>query len=208
MTPQPWATDAIGTMVHLGPHVDPIRQRPDLTDRLRTLVMSHGVYPHAPASVVAMTGSAVSSPRCAGLGAAVQRRGLAQFGKSQPLPWAYNIISDYNPAPGADNIGQHPSETRPLTVSVDHLGNAFQGLAAYNQNFGVGGPASQLADVLHAQSVKRMTRPGEALPTRAPIIANYGAAQQQLGQAIALLDILTPSVLAAPPGMTCSTPFD
>src|SRR5690606_23462371 len=69
---EPFAPDALGQMVHLGPFAAPLR-RPDLLQRLRVCITRHELAPHEAAIPLVLSGRTLGNPAVAGLGAHVQR---------------------------------------------------------------------------------------------------------------------------------------
>ena len=57
---EPFAVDASGVTVNLGPFIYPLRDRPDILSRMRVWVLSHEVEPHAVAIPFAVTGHGVA----------------------------------------------------------------------------------------------------------------------------------------------------
>src|SRR5690606_21572892 len=53
---EPFAEDALGQVVHLGPFVAPLRRRADLIQRLRVSITRHDLAPHEAAIPLALSG--------------------------------------------------------------------------------------------------------------------------------------------------------
>ncbi|MEZ4319480.1 MAG: DUF1501 domain-containing protein [Myxococcota bacterium] len=118
---QPFALDADGAQVHLGPLAMPLRNRPDLVARMRTIVLRHGLEPHEAAIPLALSGMRLGSPRLVGMGAHIQRH-FMEF-DPRPEPYSYvlqpeNIIGTDNTR-AADAIGLHPGAARPLALKIN-----------------------------------------------------------------------------------------
>ncbi len=128
---QPFATDALGVQVNLGPFADPFRQRQDIVDRLRIQVMSHGLFPHEAAQALAMTGARLGQPRLAGIGAPISRHFGAQ-GPGVGLPRAYVIGEHFTEF--ASTYGQHPASCRPLRLRAARLDSFARGLRNIAEN--------------------------------------------------------------------------
>lgn len=95
---EPFADDANGTTVHLGPWAAPLRARPDIVARMRVLVQRHDSLPHEGANPFALTGSRLGSPRLAGVGAAIQRHFLERPGGLRSAPYAYILYPGFGTA--------------------------------------------------------------------------------------------------------------
>jgi hypothetical protein len=116
----PWATASDGTMVHLGPHVMPLRNRPDLLARMRVVVLRHDLEPHEAAIPHALSGMRLGSPRMVGMGGHLQRFWLDRAPRVQPYSYVLqpeNIIGTDNTR-AASAIGLHPGSARPLSLKV------------------------------------------------------------------------------------------
>ncbi len=200
LTPQPFATDLLGAGVCLGPLTDPLRSRPDLVARLRTLVLSHGVFPHTPAISVGLSGLLPSAPRAASMGTAIQRRQLALQGKPGKLPWAYSLTGDELRQPFGDTIGKHPGICQPLTILVNPSASFVGQLGQFKAWLDQAASTSGLRQALQQQNVARMTRPGAVEPVRAPLIKQHSGATIQVAQATGLGDVLVAKDFAGPAG--------
>lgn len=194
---EPFADDALGLGVHLGPWITPIRQRPDVVARMRILVQRHDLLPHEGANPYALTGSRLGSPRLAGVGASIQRHFLERPGGLRATPYAYvlypgvefptdNVLS-------ASAIGLHPGSARPLSVTVDPNSQlaALLGRPAIASN-----RAAYDAAVDHylAAYQQRFRPGGKGLPTRAAEVRNYEFAQYARKSADQLAGVLSPDL--------------
>ncbi len=128
-----FAEDSNGQMVHLGPWISAIRQRPDIVARMRVLVQRHDLLPHEGANPYALTGSRLGSPRLAGVGAAIQRHFLDREGGLRATPYAYVLYPGVDfptdNVRAASSVGFHPGSARPLSVTVDPNSQLSQLLA-------------------------------------------------------------------------------
>lgn len=111
------AVDELGVEVFFGPFMAPLSLRTDITARLRTHVISHDLFPHEGAVVLAASGTRLGLPRVASVGAAVQRA----LGDESPsgLPVSYVIGNTDNVA--FTGVGHHPAATRPLAMDTQRL---------------------------------------------------------------------------------------
>src|SRR5262249_53197652 len=108
--PRPFASDAMGAAVQLGPFAQKLWARQDVVDRMRIVVQRHTLEPHEAAVPQALTGRPVGQPTAAGLGAHVQRARM-DAGDTRPEPHSYVFatggISSDNVAAAA-SAGAHP----------------------------------------------------------------------------------------------------
>ncbi|MEM7765676.1 MAG: DUF1501 domain-containing protein [Pseudomonadota bacterium] len=110
--------------VALGPLTKPIW---GLADRMRIVVMQHGLEPHEAAIPYAITGHVLGRSNFSSLGAAMSHR-FAGPGRTTPL--AYSFLPN-NLSFGSDNfqaidaVGTHPGRHRPLRLNIGPGGDAF-----------------------------------------------------------------------------------
>lgn len=208
---EPFAADANGLMVHLGPWITPLRLRPDVVKRMRILVQRHDLLPHEGANPYALTGSRLGSPRLAGVGASIQRHFLERPAGLRATPYAYvlypgvefptdNVLS-------ASAIGLHPGSARPLSVTVD--------------------PNSQLAELLGRPTVagqrdahdaavdhylavyqQRFRPGGKGQPTRSAERSNYEFAHYARKSAGVLAGVLSGDLFQGSGGSLCGDGAD
>ena len=196
---EPFADDAQGTTVHLGPWAAPLRARPDIVARMRVIVQRHDSLPHEGANPFALTGSRLGSPRLAGVGAAIQRHFLERPGGLRSAPYAYVLYPGVDfptdNVKAASAVGLHPGSARPLSVTVDSNSE----LAALLARPGVGDRAAFDRAVDHyLRDYEARFRPqGKGAPTRSAERSNYEFAHfarrgaQDL-QGILAADLFTP----------------
>jgi hypothetical protein len=119
---QSFATDENGAVVKLGPFMEPLRSRTDITERLRLHILSHTLEPHEGAIPLAMSGYRLGAPKLAGIGAAVQHYALSHDTEYTGEPYAYVLYSpgDFptDNLRAASAIGLHPGSSRPLGIRV------------------------------------------------------------------------------------------
>ncbi len=120
---RPFATDANGAMVEIGPFASRLDARPDLVDRMRVVVQRHTLEPHEAAVPMALTGRPVGQPNAAGLGTHIQRARIdAGLTPDRASPYSYvfstaDITSDNVAAAAA--AGTHPGSARPLLIKTN-----------------------------------------------------------------------------------------
>ena len=123
---QEFATHTDGRTVNLGPFVSPLRQRPDVLDRLRITINSTYLG-HEGAIPLGLGGRRFGHPALAGLGAHIQRYFAEVAGAESRAPYSY-VLSSATPllndlTRSASAIGLHPGAFRPLTLKVDAAGD-------------------------------------------------------------------------------------
>ncbi|WP_437968106.1 DUF1501 domain-containing protein [Sorangium sp. So ce260] len=115
----PFARDALGMNVKLGPLLAPLIARKDVLDRTRIVVTRHDLEPHEAAIPYALCGRTLGSPQMACLGAHVQRHAMEHGDPGRAAPYAYTFTDLGIPG---DNLraslatGLHPAAVRPLLL--------------------------------------------------------------------------------------------
>ena len=168
-------TLAVDGTVALGPLTKPLWP---LADRLRMVVMQHGLEPHEAAIPYAITGHVLGRSNFASLGAAISHRFRAP---DRALPLSYAFMPN-NLSFGGDNfqaidaVGTHDGRHRPLRLSIGPSGDAFvgqlgrPGMADTNRD--------ELVDYYRAHYRDWLRFRGSAAPgqlTRSSGFANYDA---------------------------------
>jgi len=207
----PYTTDfaeAGGEMVSLGPWLYPLKQRPDILDRMRVLVQSHAVLAHEGANPMAFTGDFVGAARMAGIGAPIQRYFSEQPGGARAVPYSFILypggdgLSAFNVS-SASTIGFHPGSARPLnvTVSQDSVLADLLSRPGLDQS----DPEAFDAAVSHyAQAYDNRFRPaGVGKATRSLERGNYNFANFARQNANELISVLPPELFAEIQGETC-----
>jgi hypothetical protein len=122
----PFANDSSGRTIFLGPYLKPLRERPDILNRMRIVVNRHTLAPHEAAIPFAASGRLLGNPSLAGLGTHVGRYFVDRdVNVEHPAPFAYGFATGSNFIPN-DGIlalvaqGLHPGQARPLLVKVDN----------------------------------------------------------------------------------------
>ena len=113
----PFATDANGHQVHLGPALQPLVQRPDILARTRIIVTAHDQLPHQTAVPLMITGKSLGNPRAAGFGAHVSRFWRDRSDSVLPMAYVLAPSTASNMYPSRA-VGAHPASARPLGVTV------------------------------------------------------------------------------------------
>jgi hypothetical protein len=190
----PFVEDALGAPVHLGPLAGALRARPDILNRLRLHVVSHGLFPHEPAKQLALTGSVSGNPRQAGVGAHVIRHERSLTGSAGGLPAACvfigaNAASDI----AATAVGQHPRGCQPLGLVADDDLSTL--------SHATGSAAEQLRRLYEERVLSRGRCNGSTLRSRTlAALEQSGAAE---AAARRLIERIGPSALVTAPGSVC-----
>lgn len=201
----PWKPDSLGMTVNLGPIVRALRERPDLLERMRVVVMQHDLEPHEAAIPLALSGFRLGNPRMAGMGAHVQRY-FAEREPSRITPFSYVFMPSSSFSTDnvlvASAVGMHPGSARPLSIKVSN-----------NTNIGdligrevVGADSVRLDPLLdwYADRARaRYSDPVSGLPLRSHAIDDHQYAIASLLNAENLQAIITPDILDAFPGDSC-----
>ncbi|MEZ4385607.1 MAG: DUF1501 domain-containing protein [Nannocystaceae bacterium] len=120
----PFAADAAGEAIHLGPWTAALWQRPDVLARTRVVVGRHDQFPHSTAIPLALTGSRLGRPELAGTAAAIARH-FAELEGGASTPRACVIqpgdVARLDNLQSALAIGAHPSASRPLELNLGQL---------------------------------------------------------------------------------------
>ncbi len=195
--------DQNGVMVKLGPFADALRQRDDITDRLRLHVLTHDLTVHEIAVPLGLTGYRLALPRLAGVGTAVQHYFLAhdpapREPRSYVLaPYHRLITTLFNQAAAA---GAHPAYAQPLVLHVN--GDSHFAESLNRKSIGPDRATSDaLLDDLVARFGGRLTRDGE--PVRSRVWDEYRYAAGMLKRADALSEVFGHTLSAKMAGETC-----
>jgi hypothetical protein len=131
----PFAPDSTGRTIFLGPALKPLRDRPDVMNRMRIVVNRHNLSPHEAAIPLAASGRLLGNPSLAGLGTHVGRYFVDRdVNAAHPAPFSYGFAtgSGFIPNDGILSLvaqGHHPGQARPLLVKVDAVARLQQLLA-------------------------------------------------------------------------------
>ena len=201
----PFAADANGVTVNLGPFARALQDRPDMLARMRIWVLRHELEPHEAGIPLALTGQSRGSPRLAAFGSHVQRYFQDHAAVPRAVPWAYTIFQSTfavnNNGDVATAIGLHPGSARPLAI---HLGTDSQ-LTAQLARPRTAGHTAALDDLvsLYRQRFGGRLVDARGRPLRSPAYQAYAAARSAIRQHGALEAILTPEVLAVGSADVC-----
>lgn len=206
---QPFATDALGMSVKLGPLVMPLRGRPDLLARMRILVQRHDLEPHEAAIPMALSGMRLGSARMCGVGSHVQRYYQDRDTTGRRVPFSYVLYPDTelqtDNLRAASAVGLHPGSARPLDLRITAESELPSQLARATL-----GDRRDAYDALSAwyaaRARARYTAEGVALRSRA--LDDHAYAVDALRNADQLREVFTDEVLAAVNGRSCSERSD
>jgi len=206
---RPFALDANGAMVEIGPFGSRLDTRADIVDRMRIVVQRHNLEPHEAAVPMALTGRPVGQPNAAGLGAHVQRARLdANLTPERASPHSYvfstaDISSDNVAAAAA--AGTHPGAARPLLIKTNSSGSITNLLARGT----VGANRANHDALVQAyvdQYQGRLTWPGQgrvrSARTDDMIIAHTTATKSD-----AIRAVLTDDLFASKTNRACASPL-
>jgi hypothetical protein len=204
----PFAEDAAGLEISLGPWLRPLKQRPDILSRMRIIVQSHTVLAHEGANPISFTGDFVGNPRMAGIGAPIQRYFNEQPGGDRAVPYAFVLypggagFSGFNVG-SASTIGFHPGSARPLNVTVSQTSQLATLLS--RPGLDQSDPAAFDAAVSHYVQAyeNRFRSGGVGQVARSLERGNYGFANYARQNANELIDVLSSDLFAEIQGQTC-----
>ncbi len=198
LEPEPFAADADGVMVHLGPLVGPLRERPDLIARMRIIVHHHTLEPHEAAVPLMLTGLRLGNPRMAGGAAAVQRYFASVDGR--PTPRAYTLYPESQietaNVRSASAVGLHPGSARPLELRVGKHNDIAAMLART-----VDVDRRAALDALVRRYADRAAVRYDGL--RSPSLRDHGAAVGLFEELDALSELLTAEAMQNLEGSSC-----
>jgi len=204
---EPYAADAAGVTVNLGPFIYPLRDRPDILSRMRVWVLRHDVEPHAVAIPFAVAGHGIGNPRMAGLGTHLQRFFVDQQGGAASAPFSYTIyMSSFdrgNNGSAASALGLHPASSQPLALQ---LGSNTR-LADRLSRPGVAGHKNELDALVghYTQQLRNRLDHAVAGGLRTPAFNDFEAARLAMSNHQTLVDLL-PASLFEIPNVTMCTP--
>ncbi|MDC0749719.1 DUF1501 domain-containing protein [Polyangium mundeleinium] len=194
---EPFAGDANGKSVHFGPFVMPLRERPDVMQRVRVSITAHDLEPHEGAIPMALAGRGLGHPALSGLGAHIQRYFLEREPSPGRAPFSYVLMSNEATGLPTDNIrtsvaiGMHPGAARPLGIKVDAAGDLASLLAR-----GSVGPNRAQYDALMNGHIERyqarLRWRGQGDPLRSPRLGELVAASSSIANASAIMNVLEP----------------
>lgn len=190
-----FAEDEGGTMVHLGPWTWPLRQRPDIVDRMRILTTRHDQFAHEGANPLMLSGSRLGSPRLAGVGSSIQRYFLEQPGGLRATPYAWVLYPGSEFATdnvrAASSVGLHPGTATPLSLTVASNSKLFDLLA--RDTVDSFRPEFDAAIGYYEQRYRNRFRfGGKGSPTRSQTRDNYEFANFTRNNSAAIQGVLDP----------------
>ena len=194
----PFAKDALGAQVHMGPLAALYLQRPDLVARTRLVVNRHDLEPHEAAIPYAMTGRRLGAPTMSSIGAHVQRYFLEHDDSGRRSPHSYVFTSQLG-AGATDNIraasasGVHPGAARPLLSKVDGAARLVDLLQ--RKTVGEGRPEYDALLEAYVDQYRDRLRFGKAGdPLRAPKLAELSQGAASVKNADAVASVLDPKL--------------
>jgi hypothetical protein len=207
---RPFATDASGALVEIGPFAGRLDTRPDVVARMRLVVQRHGLEPHEAAVPMALTGRPVGQPNAAGLGAHIQRArldgGLDGGLPGRAAPHAYVLATGGVPSDNvaaAASAGSHPGAARPLLIKTDNA-TTFTSLLRRGKLGPDRAKHDALVDAYVQQYQGRLTWPGQPR-TRSPRTDDMIAAHLTTTRADAIRGVLADGIFASRSATACGT---
>jgi hypothetical protein len=201
----PFARDAAGVDVSLGPYAAPLLARPDVTARMRVVVNRHELEPHEAAIPMALCGRRLGSPNMASLGAHAQRYFVEHAPRTSPYSYIFGASSlPIENVRAAVATGTHPGASRPLLIKVDAAARLATLLG--RPAFAAAGSRERhdaLVQAYGEQLRGRMSFGGET--GRAPRLRELEQAQVAVEGAGELQALLDPSLFASVPGEACGS---
>jgi len=202
-----FAKDANNADVNLGPFAYRLRQRADITARMRLLVQKHTLEPHEAAVPQALTGKGVGIPSAAGLGSHMQRYFAERADASRKSPFSYvfavgGLAGDNVSA--AASTGLHPGVARPLLIKIDNA-QGFTDLLARGE---VGSLDSrdkydQVVSAYADQYRNRLRWQGQGDPVRSTRFTDAEQAIKAVGGVDAISAVMDSSLFIDQAGLAC-----
>jgi hypothetical protein len=201
---QDFGLDAAGRQVQLGPWLLPLRDRPDVLERMRVMVMRHDQVPHQGGNPLSLCGHRFGSPRMAGTAAHVQR--FFQDRAPRDVPHAHVLLprnrdAEVNNADAAAAIGLHPASASPLTIWLGY-GSELGELLRRGPVEGRTEDYDALLDVWSRQEGARLTS-ADGVPLRAPTFDDYRTARSTIAAHRTLADLLPDERMRLQTGAAC-----
>jgi len=201
-----YAIDDNGMQVAMGPATLPLRQRADIMDRLRVVVLAHDLEPHEAAVPYALSGQRLGNPRMAGMGAHVQRYFQERDTTGRTTPYSYLLtnetVIERELFTAATTVGLHPGAARPLALTIrqgDSFGERLaRGHLSDTERTDVDALLARYATKLEQ---RYQTLDGE--PLRARALADHSFALDALAGAPALAEVLGSELLAGEGHSAC-----
>jgi len=200
-----FAKDALGADVKIGPFAYRLRQRPDLTSRMRVIVQQHNLEPHEGAVPQALTGRPVGRPSAAGLGSHIQRfyGEHAEPGRAAPHSYIFAVggIAGDNVS-AAVATGFHPGLARPLSINITNV-DGFADLLARDTVGADRDAYDAMMDVYVEQYDARMRWPGDATAVRSRARFDLEQAVSTVKNVDAINGVMDPSLFEQLAGQSC-----
>lgn len=208
----PFANDSSGRTIFLGPYLKPLRDRPDILNRMRIVVNRHTLAPHEAAIPLAASGRLLGNPSLAGLGTHVARYFVDRdVNVEHPAPFAYGFAtgSSFIPNDGILALvaqGGHPGQARPLLVKVDNASR----LTTLLQRAKVGDLTERaqydaLMNVYFQQYAARLKPLSATEAVRASKFQEMFQGANIAEKAIEIESVLTPDLFERIDGTACGT---
>lgn len=204
----PWANDALGMGVRLGPFIDPLRQRPDILSRMRMWVLRHPQGAHETAVPYVLCGHPMSSPQMASTAAHVERYLQDRQPAGRATPWSTVIYPDlpdlvqFN-GEAASAIGQHRGSSRPLSLRLSLNGIIRDGLDRAQ----VQSKKDAIDRAIRGYAYgfeQRLWRRDTDARVRAPAMDDWSSSRAMLERSESLIDVIGDASFGGRQGTECS----
>jgi hypothetical protein len=205
----PWATDAAGRTVNLGPFVHPLRNRPDILAKMRLFVMRHDQVPHEGGVPLSLTGVPLGNPRAAATPAHVEAWMQATRPGERRLPWSYVVypdrpnVNNHN-VTAAFSVGLHRPSARPLAIRMPDEMTPAETLPreiARARLQGWTGEVDAAVDYYAQRYVDRLRHAGTRL--RSPALDEFLSGRLTMSSAEGLEEMLSSDIFQLFPGSEC-----
>jgi len=203
---EPFGLDAAGFTVNLGPFLYPLRDRPDITSRMRIVVMRHEETTHQSGVPYGLCGHRRNTPRLAGTGAHLQAhlhatRGARTTPDSYVLLPGLQDLSALN-ADSAAAMGLHSGSARPMTLRLNAGGVEVDALRRVALGDHVDVVDAAVAQY-QKQFARRMAFSGNGEVVRSAAWSDYISGRAGLLAAPDVVNLLDPTALGPQEGMEC-----
>lgn len=197
--------DAMGRQVRLGPLTQPLKDRPDILERMRVMAMRHDLEPHETAIPFALSGFRLGNPRMCGMAAHMQRY-MQELNGWRPVPYSFvfqpqNTVSTDNTR-AVESVGQHPASARPLTFRVGSDDGVTRMLSRNMYGNRRGAVDAYLA---HRAQVQRARYTHDGMPLRTHALDDHTFATRTLSRADELREVLGDGFLTPLEAASCQS---
>lgn len=207
-----WALDGLNNPVHLGPFLYPLRDRPDIVNRMRMWVMSHDQAAHETGIPLSLCGHPQSSARMACTPAHLERFLQERDDGGRVNPWTgviYPGLQDTSAlnAEVASAVGLHRGSARPLSLRLGPSGLLGDGL----ERAGVAERRAELDQAVEyylGRYESRMMRSDIAERIRSGTLDDFRTGRASLSRSEAILELIGTDAFLGASGAECGDSSD